>query len=134
MGFFRYVRRKRWDRERAQELEAYLQFDTDENSSRGMRPIEAREAARRKLGNPTLIREEIYRMNTIGFLETIWQDIRYAIRLLRINPGFAAVAILSLALGIGANTTIFQLLDSVRLRTLPVKDPQELAIVRIANL
>jgi putative ABC transport system permease protein len=63
--------------------------------------------------------------------ETVWQDVRYGARLLRVNPGFAAVAILSLALGIGANTAIFQLLDAVRLRSLPVKDPQELAFVRI---
>ena len=56
-------------------------------------------------------------------MQTVWQDVRYALRLLRLNPGFTVVAILSLALGIGANTSIFQLLDSVRLRTLPVKDP-----------
>jgi putative ABC transport system permease protein len=66
-------------------------------------------------------------------METLWQDLRYGARLLRLNPGFAVVAILSLALGIGANTAIFQLLDAVRLRALPVKDPQELAVVRIAN-
>jgi putative ABC transport system permease protein len=61
----------------------------------------------------------------------LWQDLRFGARLLRLNPGFAAVAMLSLALGIGANTAIFQLLDAVRLRTLPVKNPQELAVVRI---
>jgi putative ABC transport system permease protein len=66
-------------------------------------------------------------------METLWQDLRYGARLLRLNPGFTAVAILSLALGIGANTAIFQLLDAVRLRTLPVKNPQELATVRIAD-
>lgn len=66
-------------------------------------------------------------------MQTLWQDIRHSLRLLRLNPGFTTVAILSLALGIGANAAIFQLLDSVRLRTLPVKDPQQLAIVRIGN-
>jgi putative ABC transport system permease protein len=66
-------------------------------------------------------------------MQTLWQDIRHSLRLLRLNPGFTTVAILSLALGIGANTAIFQLLDAVRLRTLPVKDPQQLAIVRIAD-
>jgi putative ABC transport system permease protein len=64
---------------------------------------------------------------------TLWQDLRYGARVLRLNPGFTVVAVLSLALGIGANTAIFQLLDAVRLRTLPVKNPQELAIVRIAD-
>src|SRR5689334_9223896 len=63
--------------------------------------------------------------------EALWQDLRHAMRLLRLNPGFTAVALLSLALGIGANTAIFQLLDAVRLRMLPVKNPQELLEVRI---
>ena len=67
----------------------------------------------------------------LGLLSGIWQDIRYGLRQFRLNPGFATVAILSLALGIGANTAIFQLLDAVRLRTLPVENPQELANIRI---
>jgi putative ABC transport system permease protein len=66
-------------------------------------------------------------------MESLWQDLNYGARLLRLNPGFTIVAVLSLALGIGANTAIFQLLDAVRLRGIPVKDPQELAVVRIAN-
>jgi putative ABC transport system permease protein len=71
-------------------------------------------------------------MNTVGLLDAAWRDFRYGARLLRLNPGFALVAILSLALGVGANTAIFQLLDAVRLRTLPVKDPQQLMEIRIA--
>src|ERR1700726_1231321 len=65
-------------------------------------------------------------------METLWQDLKFGARLLRLNPGFAAIAILSLSLGIGANTAIFQLLDAVRLRTLPVKNPEELAEVKIS--
>jgi putative ABC transport system permease protein len=64
---------------------------------------------------------------------TLWQDLRYGLRLLRLNPGFTAVAVLSLALGIGANTAIFQLIDAIRLRTIPARNPHELAIVRIAD-
>jgi len=64
-------------------------------------------------------------------VQTLWRDLRYALRMLEKSPGFTAVAVLTLALGIGANTAIFQLLDAVRLRTLPVKNPQELASVRI---
>src|SRR6185295_16336236 len=93
----------------------------------------ARAAARRKLGNATLVREEIYQMNTIGVLDSAWRDVKYGARLLRLNPAFAIVAILSLSLGVGANTAIFQLLDAVRIRTLPVKSADELAEVRIGN-
>ena len=134
MSWLRFFDRDRWDAERARELQAHLEIETDENLERGMTPDEARYAACRKLGNATLIREEIYRMNSIGFIETLWQDLRFGARLLRLNPGFALVAIASLALGIGANTAIFQLLDAVRLRSLPVRNPQELAEVRIANV
>src|SRR5438552_9820792 len=134
MGWSRFFRRRYWDRERSRELQAYIDIETSENIARGMTPDEARYAARRKLGNSIQIREEIYRMNTIGFIETLWQDVRFGARLLRLNPGFAVVAIASLALGIGANTAIFQLIDAVRLRTLPVKNPQELAEVRISNV
>jgi hypothetical protein len=134
MSWQRFLRRERWDAERARELETYLQIETDENIARGMTPEDARYAARRKLGNRALIREEIYRMNSMGSLETLWQDLRFGARLLRLNPGFALVAIASLALGIGANTAIFQLIDAVRLRTLPLKNPQELAQLRISNV
>jgi len=130
----RIFRRKRWDHERCRELDSYLQIETDDNVARGLSPEEAKYAARRKLGNPTLIREEIYTMNSLGFLEALWQDLRYGMRALRLNPGFAAVALLSLALGIGANTAIFQLVDSVRLRMLPVSEPQRLAEVHLTNL
>src|SRR6266851_9414206 len=134
MSWLRFIRRTRWDAERAREIQAHLEIETDENLARGMPPEEARYAARRKLGNATLIREEIYRMNSMVFVETLWHDLRYGARLLRLNPGFALVAIASLALGIGANTAIFQLLDAVRLRSLPVANPQELAEVRISNV
>src|SRR6478672_9938552 len=133
MSWTRFFRRGSWDDERARELEAYLTIETDDNSARGMSPADARAAARRKLGNATLIREEIYRMNTVGVLDAVWQDLRYGARLLRLNPGFAIVAILSLALGVGANTAIFQLLNAVRLRALPVSHPEQLVDIRIAN-
>jgi len=134
MSWLRYFRRRYWDEERARELEAYLEIETGENIARGMSSEAARYAARRKLGNPLQIREEIYRMNSISFVENLWKDLRYGARLLRLNPGFALVAILSLALGIGANTAIFQLLDAVLLRALPVENPLDLAEVRISNV
>ena len=127
----RFLRREDWDDERRREIEAHIEIETEENIARGMTFSDARDAARRKFGNTTLVREEIYRMNSLGFLETLGQDLRYAARLLRLNPGFAAAAILSLALGIGANTALFELLNAVRLRSLPVKDPQQLVRVAI---
>jgi putative ABC transport system permease protein len=133
MKWPRFLRRRYWDAERSRELDTYIDIETDENIARGMSPDEAKSAAHRKLGNSILVREEIYSMNSIGFLETLWQDLRYGARSLRLNIGFAVIAIGSLTIGIGANTTIFQLLDAIRLRSLPVKNPQELATVHISN-
>src|SRR6184192_1678816 len=133
MSIKRFFNRSRWDDERARELESYVAIETDENIARGMAPEEARLAALRKLGNRTRVREDIYQMNTIGFLDSAWRDLRYGARLLRLNPAFAIVAILSLALGVGANTAIFQLLDAVRIRTLPVTNADELVEIRIAE-
>ena len=133
MGWRRFIRRRWWDEERALEIEAYLEAETADNIARGMPPDEAAAAARRKFGNQSLIREEIYGMNTIGWIESLWRDLRYASRTLRMAPGFTVVAILSLALGVGANTAIFQLLDAIRLRSLPVAMPEELAEVKIVG-
>jgi predicted permease len=129
MSWTRFFRRRYWDQERARELEAYLEAETDENIARGMSPEEARYAARRKLGNLTLIREEIYRMNSLGWLETLWQDLRYALRQLQRSPGLTAVILLSLTLGIGANTAVFTLTDAVMFKLLPVRNPQQLVLL-----
>ena len=126
----KFFGRARRDEEAAREIASYIAIETDDNIARGMTPQAAHEAAVRKFGNATRVREEIYWMNTIRPVDTLWQDLRYAARLLLRDKGFAAAAIVSLALGIGANTAIFQLLDAVRLRTLPVSQPEQLVEVR----
>jgi putative ABC transport system permease protein len=133
MGWTRFLRRERWDQERERELQTYLDLETEENIARGMTPEEARHAARRKLGNPTQIREEIYRMNSLTFIESLWQDVRCGLRMLRKNAGFAVVAILTLALGIGANAAIFSVIHAVLLSPLPYNNPDRIVLVLDSN-
>ncbi len=122
MGWSRYFRRSHWDEERLREIQSYIETETDENVARGIPPEEARFAAHRKFGNVTFIREEIYHMNTIGFVESLWRDLRHAFRSLRRNRGFAVTVILTLALGIGANTTVFSVVDAAMFRPLPYRE------------
>lgn len=133
MPWSRFFHRKHWDQERTRELEAYLEIETDENLARGMSPEQARQAARRKLGNSTLFREEIYCMNSIQFFESVWQDLCYAVRTLAKNRAFSFVVIASLALGIGANMAIFRLLHAALLKMLPVRNPEQLVEFKNVN-
>ena len=133
MPWTRFFRRSRRDDEAAREIASYIAIETDDNIARGLSPQAAHDAAVRKFGNTALVREEIYGMNTLQPVDAMWQDLRYAVRLLRRDKGFAAAAIISLALGIGANTAIFQLMDAVRLQALPVDDSQELVNVHFVR-
>ena len=123
--------KKRADRELNEELSGFLEMAAEEKIKQGMSRQDARRAVRLEQGNFEVTRETVRSATWESFVETGWQDLRYATRQLRANPLFTAAAILSLALGIGANTAIFQLIDAVRLRTLPVKNPQEIAKVAI---
>ena len=132
MSLKRFFRREHWDAERAAELESHLQIEADRNVEAGMSPADARAAAHRKLGNPYRIRETIYEMNTIPLVDTLWRDIRFSLRTLSKRPGFTMVVVLSLALGIGANTAIFSLCDGMVFRPLPVPNPDGLVTIDIA--
>lgn len=133
MGWRRFFRRAYWDRERARELDAHLDIETDENIARGMAPDAARAAARRKLGNTGRIREEIYTMNSIRPLEWLQQDVRYAARGLRRNPGFTLAAVITLALGIGGVTVIYSALRNILLDPFPYVHSDRMVNVFVTN-
>jgi putative ABC transport system permease protein len=124
-------RKKQAEQEIDDELHDFLEKSTAEKMRAGMTREEARRAARIEMGGVEAVKENVRSIGWETYIETLWSDLRFGARLLRFNKLFAAAAIFSLALGIGANTAIFQLLDAVRLRTLPVKKPQELVSVRI---
>jgi hypothetical protein len=131
MNWRRFLHRNRANIEQRDELEFYLDVTTEEYVARGMDPLSARDAARKKLGNATLIQEKVYEMHTLTFFEGLLRDGRHALRMIRLNPAFSAAAILSLALGIGANTAIFAVVNAVLIRPLPY--PQAEALVGVFN-
>src|SRR5262249_30091411 len=91
-----FLRRSKKDREWREEIEAHLQIATEELLQQGMSPVEARAAARRQVGNSTARVEEIYQTNSIRWVDTLWSDVRYAVRFLSSHPAFTVVAILTL--------------------------------------
>lgn len=122
-------RKRKEEQELDEELRDFLGKSAAEKMRAGMSREAAVRAARLEMGGMEAVKESVRSASWEAHIETLWSDLRFGARLLRFNPVFASAAILSLALGIGANTAIFQLLDAVRLRTLPVKNPQEIARV-----
>jgi predicted permease len=123
------LRRRQLDRDLNDELQFHLAMREQKLAESGVPAEEARFAAQREFGYPTQAKEANREMWTFPFLGTLWQDIRYGLRQLRRNPGFTAVAVVTLALGIGANTAIFTMIDTVLLQSLPVKNPGQLVLL-----
>ncbi len=129
MSWRNFFRRRRTDAELMEEIEGYMAEEAAENRTRGMTEEEAWRRARIKFGNPTAVRETVWRQNTVSFVDKFSQDLRHSMRTLLRTPGFSLIAIGVMALCIGASTSLFTIVRSVLLKPLPFRDPDRLTMI-----
>jgi predicted permease len=120
--------KQKGENELTDEIQSHIEMQIEDLVRQGMSPEEARYVALRKFGGVDQVKETYRDQRTLSWIETFFRDLRYGLRMLRRSPGMTAVAILSLALGIGANTALFSVVDAVLLKTLPVQNPEQLVI------
>jgi putative ABC transport system permease protein len=131
--FARLLNKRRLEAELGKELQYHLDRQIRDYVEAGLTEEEARRRAHLEFGGPEQVRERCREVRGTLWLDSVLKDVRLALRLFRKSPVFTIAAIGTLALGIGANTAIFRLLDAVRLRALPARDPQQLALVQLAD-
>jgi len=126
MNLRRFIHRKKKNDELAEEIESYLAHEQDANAARGLSSTEARRQAYLKFGNREATREQIWRYRSVPWIEGVWRDLRFALRSLAKTPGFTTIAILVIAVGIGVNTAVFSVVNTVLLKPLTYPDSQSL--------
>jgi predicted permease len=131
MSLLRLFRRRRSDRDLAREIATHLEAERAENLARGLTAEEADRRARIKFGSARRVHEDLWQQNSLALLEAILRDFKYALRSLAHAPGFAITVVLIMALGIGANTAVFSVMNAVLLKSLPVADPARVVYLAI---
>ena len=129
MGLWGSIDRTEKDRDFAEEIESHLAHEEDSNLAWGLSPEDARRRARVRFGNPRTYREREWRYQSVPLIEDLWRDFRFALRALRKTPGFVTIVVLVIAVGIGLNTAVFSVIDTVLLKPLPYPDPHELVLL-----